>query len=80
MRSPIICLTPSLHPCQGHIKAARAIADLYYWGKGVAIDFPRAMAAYKVGAEGGDALCQSQVGIMYYNGHGVAVDYQQARL
>ena len=46
----------------------------------MAKDYPRAMAAYKVGAEGGDAQCQSQVGIMYDYGRGVAVDYQQARL
>ena len=51
---------------------------VYYWGQGAAIDYPRAMAAYKVGAEGGDALCQYQVGIMYVYGEGVAVDYQQA--
>ena len=37
------------------------------------------MAAYKVGAEGGLALCQNQVGFMYSMGRGVAVDYQQAR-
>ena len=37
------------------------------------------MAAYKVGAEAGDALSQHQVGFMYSEGHGVAVDYQQAR-
>ena len=37
------------------------------------------MAAYKVGAEGGDAGCQHQLGIMYYFGEGVAVDYEQAR-
>ena len=24
--------------------AAQAIGDIYYWGKGVAIDYPRAMA------------------------------------
>ena len=36
------------------------------------------MAAYKVAAEGGDALCQYQVGYMYYNGVGVDVDYAQA--
>ena len=47
----------------------------------MAIDYPRAMVAYKVGAEAGDAHCQSQVGMMYYNGDGVAaVDYKQARL
>ena len=38
------------------------------------------MAAYKVSAEGGDAVCQHQVGMMYYYGEGVAVDYEQARL
>ena len=65
--------------CQGHIKAAEAIGDIYYWGKGVAIDYPRAMAAYKVGAEEGDARSQCMVGIMYHEGQGVAVDYKQAR-
>ena len=44
------------------------------------IDYARAMAAYKVGTEGGDAICQYQVGIMYVNGQGGAVDYKQARL
>jgi len=44
----------------------------------VAVDYPRAMAAYKVGAEGGDASCQWQVGMMYCNGEGVDVDYTQA--
>jgi len=36
------------------------------------------MAAYKVGAEGGHAGCQWQVGIMYCNGRGVDMDYAQA--
>ena len=67
------------HAMQGHILAARAIGDIYCWGKGVAKDYERAMAAYKVAAEGGDALSQSQVGMMYYYGLGVAVDYQRAR-
>ena len=67
------------HAMQGHILAARAIGDIYRWGKGVAQDYERAMAAYKVAAEAGDALSQHQVGMMYYNGLGVAVDYQQAR-
>ena len=46
----------------------------------MAKDYPRAMAAYKVGAEGGDAMCQTQVGHMYCMGFGVAVDYKEARL
>jgi len=44
----------------------------------VAIDYARAMAAHKVGAEGGHVLCQWQVGFMYCNGLGVDVDYAQA--
>ena len=72
------CPTAPL-PLQGHILAASAIGDIYYWGKGVAIDYPRAMAAYKIAAEAGDALSQYQVGIMYCKGLGVAVDYKQAR-
>ena len=64
---------------QGHILAAQAIGDIYLWGKGVAKDYERAMAAYKVAAEAGDAFSQGLVGMMYYNGQGVAVDYQQAR-
>ena len=45
----------------------------------MAIDYPRAVAAYKVAAEAGDALSQYQVGMMYYEGRGVDVDYKQAR-
>ena len=63
---------------QGHIEAALCVGTIYYWGQGVAVDYPRAMAAYKVGAEGGDAVCQWQVGSMYYDGDGVDVDYAQA--
>ena len=37
------------------------------------------MAAYKVGADGGDAVCQHMVGMMCCNGEGVAVDFKQAR-
>ena len=36
------------------------------------------MAAYKVGAEGGDASCQYMVGSMCLDGEGVAVDFKQA--
>jgi len=36
------------------------------------------MAASKVGAEGGGAVFQYQVGMMYYFGRGVDVDFKQA--
>ena len=65
---------------QGHLGAAEAIAGIYFWGQGAAIDYARAMAAYKVGAEGGDAGCQYSLGSIYIHGVGVAVDYQQTRL
>jgi TPR repeat protein len=63
---------------QGHIEAAEKVGSIYGFGQGAAIDYPRAMAAYKVGAEGGDTGCQTQVGCMYYKGRGVEVDYTQA--
>ena len=75
---PITLLTGSHR--QGHIKAAEFLGGIYFWGQGVAIDYERAMAAYKIAAEAGHALSQCQVGAMYYYGHGVdAVDYEQAR-
>ena len=64
---------------QGHIGAAETVGSIYGWGHGAAVDYRRAMAAYKVGAEGGDAVCQYQVGMMYREGLGVDVDYKQAR-
>ena len=63
---------------QGHIKAAEFVGCIYYWGQGVAVNYPRAMAAYKVGAEGGDATSQWMVGAMYCYGRDVDVDYAQA--
>ena len=75
-----VYLTDHTLPLQGHILAAQVIGDVYFWGKGVATDYPRAMAAYKIAAEAGDALSQYQVGLIYFDGgHGVAVDYKKAR-
>ena len=76
---PRFTLTATPHVRQGHILASSAIGDCYNWGKGVAIDYPRAMAAYKVGAEAGDALSQHQLGYMYYTGRGVASSWRRAR-
>ena len=60
------------------MEAASFVGNVYDWGQGVAVDYPRSMAAYKVGAEGGNATCQWQAGFMYCNGQGVDVDYAQA--
>ena len=74
------CILVMTYLPQGHIEAAADLGAVYFWGKGAAIDYPRAMAAYKVGAEGGDAVCQCEVGMMYCMGRGGAVDYKQARV
>ena len=63
---------------QGLVKTASFVGHIYSWGHGVAIDRPRAMAAYKVGARGGDAVCQHQLGMFYYSGIVVDVDHAQA--
>jgi len=54
------------------------IASIYYWGQGEAVDYARAMAACKIGAEAGNATCQYQVANMYRKGQGVDVDHKQA--
>ena len=46
----------------------------------MAIDYARAMTAYKVGAQGGDAGCQYQVGRLYYDGDAVDANHAQALL
>ena len=47
----LVCAAPST---QGHMEAAAIIGGIYYWGQGVAVDHKRALAAYKIGVEGGD--------------------------
>ena len=70
------CTAPST---QGHVEAAAFIGFIHYWGQGVAVDYERAMAAYKIGAEGGNAACQNQLGCMLEQGLGTGPpDYKQA--
>ena len=55
------------------------IGCIYYWGQGAAVDYPRAFAAYKVGANGGNAHAQVQLGTMLSWGDcdGVEVDVEE---
>ena len=54
------------HRSQGHLDATQEIGDLYHHGRGgVAKDSARALAAYKIGAEGGHARCQGHLGTIY---------------
>ena len=65
---------------QGHPGAAANLGDIYENGHGVAIDYARAFAAFKVGAEyeGVDDFfritCQYMVGNLYFQGKGVDMD------
>ena len=59
--------------------AAGLVGGIYFWGQGVAIDYPVAFKAYKVSAEGGEAISQHQLGYMYNHGRGVPQDFKQAR-
>ena len=64
---------------QGHVNAAVQIGGIYDYGQGVAVDYERAMAAYKIGAEGGNAICQCQLGSMLHRGDGIdSPDQKQA--
>ena len=72
----LVCTAPST---QGHIEAAGFIGGVFFFGQGVAVDYKRALAAYKIGAEGGDANCQYQLGgMLSEEGYGCDVDYEQA--
>ena len=56
---------------QGHIGAAAIIGNIHFCGQGVAVDYPRALAAKKVAAEAGDVASQRDLGTMYRNGYGI---------
>ena len=61
--------------------AAALIGSVHYHGQGVAVDYKRALAAYKIAAEGGNAVCQSQLAYMLSEeGYGCDVDYKQAQV
>ena len=72
----LVCTAPST---QGHLEAARLTGTIYLYGQGVSIDYQRALAAYKLGAKGGNASCQYMVGSMLKNGRGMdSPDYNLA--
>ena len=64
---------------QGHVEAAAGVGCIYFFGQGVAVDCKRALAAYKTGAQGGNANCQYQLGVLFsHEGYGVKQDNKQA--
>lgn len=67
---------------QGNIIAQYDLADCYFYGKGIAIDYVQAVYWYRKVAEKNDtylcAIAQNCLGNCYYNGKGVSTDYFQA--
>ena len=63
---------------QGDALAQYNLALRYYFGRGVAQDYAKAMKWYRKAADQGNALAQYCVGNGYYHGEGVAQDYAEA--
>jgi TPR repeat protein len=63
---------------QGNADAQYRLGDMYYEGKGVALDPTEAAKWYRKAAEQGDSDAQSMLGHMYLKGNGVALDFEEA--
>ena len=63
---------------QGHLEAQTALAVMYSFGKGTAVDNVLAAQWYREAAERGNANAQNNLGSLYENGTGVALDYDEA--
>ena len=55
------------------------LADLYFFGKGMAKDEEQAVYWYSKAAEQGIVDAQYNLGVCYYNGEGVAKDKDKAK-
>lgn len=53
------------------------LAEMYYQGKGVPVDYAKAFSWYIASAEQGVSFAQCNLGIMYYNGEGTQEDIQE---
>jgi TPR repeat protein len=63
---------------QGDRRAQYRLGELYFAGKGIAIDYAQAMYWWRKAAEQNDPRAQNGVGTLYDNGKGVKKDYQEA--
>jgi uncharacterized protein len=61
-------------------KEQNQIGDRYFYGRGVDLDYARAMGWYRKAADQGYAEAQHNVGALYENGWGVAKDVEQAKV
>lgn len=55
-----------------------SLADIYFYGMGVNVDYKKAVYYYSKAADKGYAVAQYQLGICYSKGLGVEKDYVKA--
>lgn len=62
----------------GDVKAQNELADAYYYGNEVPVDYVEAMKWYRRSADQGNAYAQFSVGYIYSRGQGVEQDFGEA--
>jgi clan AA aspartic protease (TIGR02281 family) len=63
---------------QGNADAQLILGEMYYYGRGVGVDYALAANWYRKAAEQDNAAAAYSLGYLYEMGHGVARDYGQA--
>jgi hypothetical protein len=63
---------------EGDADAQLSLGLMYYTGKGVAMNYGKALSWFHKAAERGDVDSQVMLGLMYYGGEGGATNYGQA--
>ncbi len=64
---------------QGDAEVEAELGDVYYFGRGVSVDYLEALRWYRKAADAGLGRAQFNVGAMYIKGQGVERDFQEAR-
>ncbi|MCI5901605.1 MAG: serine/threonine-protein kinase [Blautia sp.] len=64
---------------QGNDSAQYSLANAYYWGYGVVVDYGNAAKWYEKAAEQGNVKAQDMLGHMYLEGNGVEPSIEKAR-
>jgi len=62
----------------GDVDAQTAVAEAYFWGRGVAVDKAKAVEWYKKAADGGSVDALASLGICLLKGYGCKVDQKAA--
>ena len=58
--------------------AANNLGFAYQHGKGIEVDYKKALKYYKIAAENDESVAQYNLGFMYYNGLGIAANQEKA--